>query len=198
MTSSPHDQSTIRPPHPLAIELAKRLIDARGARILDYCSGSGRNAAYWRSFDFDVVEISDRDAPEFDRSAREIPFAGIVSSHGLLHGVASEMKVRVAGLAARLEPDGWMCATFGSQRDARFGNGIRVAGDTFASLDGDEPGVPHAYFDERSVRTILEPLFDVLSLIEWDAAQTAGSWAHATPLSDAAHWFFTGRRRERF
>jgi hypothetical protein len=198
MTSSPHDQSTIRPPHPLAIELANRLGHARGVRILDYCSGSGRNAAYLRSLGFEVVEVSDGDAPDFDRSAREIRFAGIISSHGLLHGVATETKARIAGLAERLEPDGWMCATFGSQRDSRFGKGVRLAGDTFAALDGDEPGVPHAYFDEQSLRAMLEPHFDVTSLIEWDATQTTGNWAHATPLSDAAHWFFIGRRQERF
>jgi hypothetical protein len=113
----------------------------------------------------------------------------------LLHGVAAETTARVAGLAERLEPVGWICATFGSQRDSRFGTGIRLAGDTFAAVDGDEPGVPHAYFDERSLRAILVPYFEVTSLIEWDATQTAGSWAHATPLSDAVHWFFIGRRR---
>jgi hypothetical protein len=194
MTSSPHDQSTIRPPHPLAIELANRLGHARGVRILDYCSGSGRNAAYLRGLDFEVVEIPDGDARDFDRSAREMRFAGIISSHGLLHGFATDTKARIAGLAQRLERDGWMCATFGSQTDARFGQGIRLAGNTFATGDGDEPAVPHAYFDERSLRAILEPHFDITSLIEWDAAQTAGSWAHATPLSDAVHWFFIGRR----
>jgi hypothetical protein len=73
-----------------------------------------------------------------------------------------------------------------------------LPGDTFAALDGDEAGVPHAYFDERSLRAILEPHFDVTSLIEWDATKTAGSWAHATPLSEAVHWFFVGQRRERF
>jgi hypothetical protein len=194
MTSSPHDQSTIRPPHPLAVELANRLGHAHGARILDYCSGSGRNAAYLRRLGFEVVEISDDDASKFDRSPYETRFAGIASSHGLLHGLARETKVRIAGLAARLKPEGWMCATFGSQRDARFGRGVRVAGDTFASADGDEPGVSHAYFDERSLRTLLEPYFEIEMLEECDATQTAGGWAHATPLSDAVHWFFIGRR----
>ncbi|HXM07818.1 MAG TPA: hypothetical protein VN936_10145, partial [Candidatus Acidoferrum sp.] len=139
MTSSPHDQSTIRPPHPLAIELANRLGHARGVRIIDYCSGSGRNAAYLRRLDFEVVEIPDGDARDFDRSASEMRFAGIISSHGLLHGFATDTKARIAGLAQRLERDGWMCATFGSQRDARFGQGIRLAGNTFAAGDGDEP-----------------------------------------------------------
>ena len=195
MTSSPHDQSTIRPPHPLTVELADRLGDARGARVLDYCAGSGRNAVSLRSLGFEVVAIPDDDAPEFDRSPIETRFAGIVSSHGLLHGLAHETQARVAGLAARLNPGGWMCATFGSPRDARFGKGVRLAPDTFAAIAGDEAGIAHAYFDARSLRAILEPCFEIALLAERDATQTAGRWAHATPLSDAVHWFFVGRKR---
>jgi hypothetical protein len=195
MTSSPHDQSTIRPPHPLAIELANRLAHAPGVPILDYCSGSGRNTAYLRNQGFEVVELLDEDAAAFDRSPPDGPFAGIVSSHGLLHGFAPAMHPRIAGLAGRSKPDGWMCATFGSKRDARFGKGVRLAEDTFAARDGDEPGVPHAYFDERSLRAMLGVFFEITLLAERDATQTSGDWAHATPLSDAVHWFFTGRRR---
>jgi hypothetical protein len=197
MTSSPHDQSTIRPPHPLAIELAQRLTGAGGARILDYCSGSGRNAAYLRGAGFNVVAIPDADAPEFDGSPVATRFAGIVSSHGLLHGYASSMAIRIASLAGRLEPLGWMCATFGSRRDGRYGVGLQLEAGTFAVQTGDEPGVPHTYFDEASLRAMLDADFEIATLDERDAAQTAGRWAHSTPLSNAVHWFFAGRRRNR-
>jgi hypothetical protein len=195
MTSSPHEQSTIRPPHLLAVEIASRLAGRPQARILDYCSGSGRNAAYLRSAGFEVVAIPDSQAGELDRSVGAAEFAGLVSSHGLLHGFAPEMPARIEMLAGRLEPGGWMCATFGSQRDARYGSGTRVGDDTFAAVDGDEPGIAHAYFNDRSLRTMLEPFFEIVALTEIDAGKTAGTWAHRTPLSDAVHWLFIGRRQ---
>jgi SAM-dependent methyltransferase len=195
VTSSPHEQSTIRPPHLLAVDLANRLNGRNGARVLDYCCGSGRNTAYLRAAGFDVEAIPDAEATLFDRSAIASPFAGIISSHGLLHGSASDIPARVSSLALRLEAGGWMCATFGSQRDARYGAGTRIDDDTFAATDGDERGVAHAYFDGTALRVMLEPLFEVRLLEERNASQTAGSWAHATPLSDAVHWFFIGERR---
>jgi SAM-dependent methyltransferase len=196
MTSSPHEQSTIRPPHLLAVEIASRLAGRPKARILDYCSGSGRNTAYLRAAGFDITAVSDSQAAEFDRSGGAAEFAGIVSSHGLLHGFASEIPARIEMLAGRLEPGGWMCATFGSQRDARYGSGMRLGDDTFAAVDGDEPGVAHAYVDEASLRRMLEPFFELESLNESDAGETAGSWAHASPLSDAVHWIVIGRRHQ--
>src|ERR1700759_2219350 len=88
MSTSPHEQSTIRPPHPLAVELSERLVGRAGARVLDYCSGSGRNAAFLRRCGFDVDAIADAAAETFDRTVTSNEFAGIVTSHGLLHGYA--------------------------------------------------------------------------------------------------------------
>jgi hypothetical protein len=197
MPTSPQDRSSIRSPHPLAVELARRLSGTSHARVLDYCSGSGRNAAWLEAGGLDVVAIADDAAAAFDRSASGDRFAGIVSSHGLLHGYASAMGARVHGLAEHLHPEGWLCATFGSKRDARYGTGTRLENGTFASESGDEAGVAHAYFDEPSLRALLEPDFDILELAERDAGQTAGTWAHSAPLTGALHWFFVGRRRER-
>jgi SAM-dependent methyltransferase len=195
MSTSPHEQSTIRPPHPLAIELSVRLRDRAGARVLDYCAGSGRNGAFLRENGFEVVAVDDVDATSFDRASPVAEYAGIVSSHGLLHGYAPAMTARIAALAGRLETGGWLCATFGSRRDARCGTGIRLDEATFAAADGDEAGVPHAYFDESSLRALLAPYFDVALLSERDATQTAGRWAHTTPLNDAVHWFAIARHR---
>jgi hypothetical protein len=116
--------------------------------------------------------------------------ADAAASHGLLHGFAAAMPARIARLAERLEPGGWFYAAFGSQRDARFGTGTRLEDATFSREDGDEPGVAHAYFDEPALRAMLTPHFEIKTLEERDATQTAGRWAHTTtPLTDAVHWF---------
>jgi SAM-dependent methyltransferase len=198
MDTSPNDRS-IRPPHPLAIDLAGRLRGVPRARILDYCAGSGRNARWLERAGFSVAIVSDDEAADFDRTDPDREFDGIVASHGLLHGIASVMNGRVERLARRLRPGGWMCATFGSTADRRFGVGERLDDATFVSRDGDETGIPHAYFDEPALRKMLHAYFEVVSLGRHDAAQTAGRWAHSQPLTGAVHWFFVGsvRGRER-
>jgi hypothetical protein len=196
MDTSPHDRS-IRPPHPLAVELAGRLRGIPQARVLDYCTGSGRNVIWLERAGLAVATVSDDEAPAFDRTDPHPSFDGIVTSHGLLHGTATAMPGRVERLARRLRPGGWMCATFGSTADERFGVGDRLDDATFAPRDGDEIGVSHAYFDESRLRAILDPYFDVAVLDRQDASQTAGRWAHSQPLTGAVHWFFVGSVRER-
>ncbi|HEY1681358.1 MAG TPA: methyltransferase domain-containing protein [Candidatus Tumulicola sp.] len=196
MDTSPHDRS-IRPPHPLAVELAGRLRGVPHAHVLDYCTGSGRNARWLERAGFSVAIVSDDEAPAFDRTDPHPSYDGIVASHGLLHGIATAMPGCVARLARRLRPGGWMCATFGSTHDKRFGVGERLGDATFAPLDGDEAGVAHAYFDEPFLRTMLDAYFDIAVLDRHDAVQTAGRWAHSQPLTGAVHWFFVGSVRER-
>jgi SAM-dependent methyltransferase len=196
MYPSPHDRS-IRPPHPLAIELAGRLRGVPYARVLDYCTGSGRNTRWLEREGFSVEIVSDDEASAFDRIDPHPSFDGIVASHGLLHGIATAMPGRVERLARRLRPGGWMCATFGATTDSRFGVGDRLDDATFAPRDGDEIGVAHAYFDEPALRTMLDAHFDIALLDRFDAAQTAGRWAHSQPLTGAVHWFFVGSVRER-
>jgi hypothetical protein len=198
MTTSPHDRS-IRPPHPLSVELAGRMRGIPHARVLDYCTGNGRNASWLERAGFSVAIVPDDEAAAFDRTDPQPLFDGIVASHGLLHGIATAVPGRVHRLARRLRSGGWMCATFGSTADRRFGVGKRLDDATFAPLDGDEAGVAHAYFDEAELRTMLAAYFDIAMLDRHDAAQTAGRWAHPQPLTGAVHWFFVGsvRARER-
>jgi SAM-dependent methyltransferase len=196
MDTSPHDRS-IRPPHPLAVELAGRLRGIARPRVLDYCTGSGRNASWLERAGLSVAIVSDDEAPAFDRTDPLPSFDGIIASHGLLHGMATAMPRRVERLARRLRPGGWMCATFGSTADERFGVGDRFDDATFAPRDGDEMGVKHAYLDESALRTLLDAHFDIAILDRHDAALTAGRWAHSQPLTGAVHWFFVGSVRER-
>jgi hypothetical protein len=197
--SPPQDDAPIRPPHPLALRAIERLRERLPGRVrvLDVASGSGRNTAALTQAGFDVVAIDDEAAMRISamRSLHGV-FAGAVSTHGFLHGTAAEIAERLDALAAHLEPDALLAATFGSTADARFGNGTALDPSTFVPDEGDERGVPHAYFTDSQLRALLEPQYAIESIEERAVDEIAGKWAHREiPLSGAVHWFVIARRR---
>ena len=168
-----------------------------GARVLDFCTGSGRNAVALRAAGYDVVAIPDDAA---DQSEIPTPdsaaFAAAISTHGLLHGTRAAIAARTARIAERLESGAALYAVFGSVRDARFGNGRRIADETFAPVDGDERGVAHTYFTRVQLDELLRPHYIVERLEETGVDDVAGAWAHREhPLANAVHWFAIARRR---
>lgn len=181
----------------MAERLIERLHAVAGSPILDFATGSGRNADALRRAGFVVVAIAD------DAADSEVPlpnsaqrFAGALSTHGFLHGTPSAVAARVRAIARCLSRGGLLYATFGSTRDARFGRGKRIDDSTFAPTDGDERGVAHAYFDRERLLSILDRYFVVESLSEHCVDDVAGSWAHRErPLDGAAHWFAIARKR---
>ena len=184
-------------PHPLAASLIERLQDRDGIRTLDFGSGSGRNTAALRAAGFTVVAVDDA-AVAAAQPLQEISerFDAAVSTHGLLHGAHDAIASRVRAIAERLHSGGLLYATFGSSRDARFGEGRKLGDWTFAPLEGDERDVPHTYFDRERLVAILAPYFDVESLEELGVDRIAGRWAHSSqPLHGAAHWFVKARKR---
>ena len=191
--SSPPGQPSIRPPHPLALALIERL--RPGSRVLEFCTGSGRNLTPLRAAGFDAAAVADEAAAGYDLSSFPAGFDAILSTHGLLHGTTADIAARVAALGALLSPGGLFYAVFGSTGDARYGRGERIAPATFAPLDGDERGVPHTYFTRSALSELLEPHLAIDSLDERAADAIAGSWAHPTqPLRGAVHWFVTAHR----
>jgi hypothetical protein len=183
-------------PHPLAVALIERLHSRPGSRILDFAAGSGRNGEALRRAGFTVLSLDDAAAAAEDplRHFTE-PFAAVISTHGLLHGDAEAIEARVRSIARSLETDGLLFATFGSSRDARFGEGERLGDATVAPLEGDERGVPHTYFDRAGLTALLAPLFEIESLDEHGVDDVAGRWAHShQPLRGAAHWFAVGTK----
>jgi SAM-dependent methyltransferase len=183
--------------HPLAQRLIECLRGERGRRVLDFASGSGRNAAALRDAGFDVIALDDVAAASNEPLRRmNERMAAVLSTHGLLHGTRPAIAARVRAIAAALEDGGWLCATFGSSRDARFGEGERIDDSTYAPIAGDERGVVHTYFSREELRALLEPYFAIESLTEHGVDRVAGSWAHQErPLTGAVHWFVIARRR---
>jgi SAM-dependent methyltransferase len=179
-----------------AIERLRARLPGR-VRVLDVASGSGRNTAALSKAGFDVVAVDDEAAMRASAiRALHGSFAGAVSSHGFLHGTAAEIAERLDALATHLEPDALLAATFGSTSDARFGKGSRVDASTYAPDDGDERGVPHAFFTQSQVSALLEPEYEIEWIQEHGVDEIAGRWAHhVAPLAGAIHWFVLARRR---
>lgn len=183
------------PAHPLAVALADLLVD--GAHVLDFGTGSGRNASFLASRGFDVFTIDDAHAA----GTQSLPshggrFDAVIATHALLHGTPASVGARVTALAAALREGGLFFAVFASKRDARYGSGDSVDDDTWALREGDEAGVPHVFYDETGLRTLLRPHFVVDVLDECGADEIAGTWAHpTTPLSGAVHWLVQAIRQ---
>jgi hypothetical protein len=175
------EHASARPPHPLAVELIA-VLGVGGARVIDFASGSGRNARALR-------------AAGFERTSGR--FAAALSTHGLLHGTLEVIGAAIEAIAAKLEPGGRLFATFGSVRDARFARGLEIERFVYAPLDGDERGVAHAFFDEPRLRALLEGRFLLESVEVRNADEIAGDWAHSEkPLRSSAHWFVRARKRD--
>ncbi len=186
MSDSPqHD--ALRSAHLLALELIERLRKQCGTRVLEIGRGSGRNSDALAVAGYRVVEFED---------AEPVKCAGAISTHALLHGTPESIAEMLRGIADRVEIEAPFYATFGSSRDARCGAGARLGPQTFASLDGDEAGIAHTFFDEAQLRDVLSTHWTIESLEEHAADTTAGTWAHRErPLSRSVHWFAKLHRR---
>jgi hypothetical protein len=157
------------------------LRDRPGARVLEIGSGSGRNTRALHNAGFVV------------RSLDEHPHAlcaAALSTHALLHGTPHSVATTLDRIADRLESRAPLFATFGSVRDARYGEGTRVEEFVYAPLLGDERGIAHVFFDERRLHALLCDRWEIELLEERNVDGIAGSWAHTgRPLQDAVHWF---------
>jgi hypothetical protein len=180
--------------HPLAERLARRLQAERIAGpVLEVAPGSGRNTRALMRAGLQVVSIPDA-VPYTQLPARNGGFAAAISTHAYLHGNLAKLRAGIAELKRVLAPGAPAALVFGSISDERFGFGLQIDEVTFAPGDGDEAGVPHAFLDRDGIYDLLAG-FDVDSLEEADASQTAGAWAHAeTDLGGRRHWFVEARK----
>lgn len=177
------DSPELRRAHPLAAALIRRLGNASGT-VLEIGPGSGRNTAALRAAGLHVSHEPVANA-----------FDAALSTHALLHGTPTDVANALAEIAGAIKPYAPLYATFGSQRDARFGRGTRIDARTFAPDDGDERGVAHCYFDEPALRALLETHFNIESMEEANVDDVVGRWAHAQPPSGSVHWFVRSVRR---
>jgi hypothetical protein len=199
-------------PHPLAqtlAELLRRTPSSAPRYAVVLGAGSGRNLPPLidAGVHVDVIEAdtaraqaaASRFAPEpllrvvhaeyTNASAFSHEYVGALSTHALLHGTTEHIAAVVSVLASVMLPDAELFLTFGSTSDPRFGNGTPIAAATWAPSGGSEAGVPHTYFDEAALRTLLRA-FDIISLDETPARELVGTWAHGEPgAPEIIHWF---------
>lgn len=182
-------------PHPLAVELIERIGTRYGMRVLELGSGRGRNTAALREAGLDVDAVADEQllpAPALGDNE----FDAALSTHGFLHGTPEGIAGLLSSTARALKDGSPMFATFASTRDARFGEGVRIAENTYAPSSGDEEGVPHVYYDEPALREMLERDFAIEALEEIDADAIVGRWAHSQRPEGTVHWFARVRKRD--
>jgi len=192
-TPSPHDPN-LRRAHPLAAALIEHLKLLPNARVLEIGAGRGRNTAALTAAGLDLCAIADENVHRMSPSPP--PFDGALSTHALLHGTTGEIACIVNAIAQALRGGAPLYATFGSTRDARYGKGTRVDAGTFAPQEGDEAGVAHAYFDDPSLRALLESRFAIEAMEERNVDDVAGSWAHSQRPHGTVHWFVRAIKRQ--
>lgn len=183
----------MRAAHPLARRLIERLGAPLQGTLLEIGTGNGRNRRALLAAGFDVTSVER--IGELPEAGQASLFAAALSTHAFLHGRMRDLAGELTLLAAHLAPHAPFFATFGSTEDARHGVGTCMEANVYAPTYGDEAGVPHAFFDEVTLRRLLAASFFVEALERVAVDAIAGRWAHTeTPLRGAVHWFVQMRR----
>lgn len=193
-------------PHPLARELAAFLATQDAPRVLLLGYGSGRNlpvllgaGAHVTILEAGAERASSAAAvfggdPRVNLERGAGPFAAALSTHALLHGTPESIATAVASVLDHLCRGAPFFLTLGTKSDPRFGTGRALGRDTYAADSGSEAGIPHTYFDEGGVRSLLRD-FTIGTLEETSAAESAGAWAHTEhERATLRHWFVRARR----
>lgn len=180
--------------HPLAeqlVELARR--EPFDAPVVEVGTGSGRNARALAAAGIAHVTVPD-DTPYTQLPGTRDAYGAALSTHAYLHGTSAKLRAGIAELRRVLKPNAPVLLTLGSFKDARYGLGIPFDERSFAPGDGDEAGIPHAYFDRDGVLELLFG-FTIESMEEVDVDEIVGRWAHGEDVvSGRVHWFVRARK----
>ena len=121
-------------------------------------------------------------------------YGAALSTHAYLHGASAKLRAGIAELRRVLQPNAPIFITLGSFKDARYGLGIPLDERSFAPGEGDEIGIPHAYFDRDGVIELLFG-FAIDSMEEVDVDDIVGRWAHGDDdVAGRVHWFVRARK----
>jgi hypothetical protein len=187
--------SSAQTAHPLAERLIR---DARehalDGPVVEVGTGSGRNTRALVEAGIQVLSVPDS-TPYTQLPGGRDSYGAALSTHGYLHGATDKVRAGFAELRRVLRPRAPVYVTLGSIKDARYGLGLAFDERTFAPGDGDEAGIPHAYFDRDGVIEMLFG-FEIVSMEEVDVDEIAGRWAHPNDeLAGRVHWFVVARRK---
>ncbi len=179
--------------HPLAQRLILHAADhPLTGPVIEVGTGSGRNTRALVAAAVPTVGIDDA-APYTQLPGARETYGAALSTHAYLHGTTAKLRAGLAELRRVLRAGSPAFITLGSIKDARYGFGIPFDERSFAPGDGDEAGIPHAYFDRDGVIELLYG-YTIESMEEVDADATAGRWAHPDdPPAGRIHWFVIAR-----
>ncbi len=174
--------------HPLAERLVATARDrSLAGPVLEVGTGSGRNTRALVAAELAIDSIAD-ETPYTQLPAANESYGAAIATHAYLHGSSDKVRVGLAELRRVLRQGAPAFLTLGSIRDARYGLGIRFDDRSFAPGDGDEAGIPHAYFDRDGVLEALNG-FTIDTLEEVDSDAIVGRWAHDDAPVGRVHWF---------
>ena len=179
--------------HPLAYQVIE-ILKARQLRgpVIEVAAGSGRNTRALQAAGLNVVATSDDD-PYTQLPGNRGEYVAALSTHGYLHGAVAKLRAGLAELRRVLADGAAIAITLGSITDARFGFGEQLDDNTFAPGDGEEIGIPHAYFDRDGVSELMRGLFTIASLEEMDVDDIVSRDTHSEPAG-MRHWFVLARK----
>jgi hypothetical protein len=185
------------PPAHTAHPLTERLIALARERPLDgpvieIGLGSGRNTRALVDAGIPAVSVPD-DVPYTQLPGARETYGAALSTHAYLHGVTSKLRAGIGELRRVLRAGAPIFITLGSIADARYGLGIPLDERTFAPGDGDETGIPHAFFDRDGVTELLYG-FTVDTIEEVGVDAIVGRWAHPGDDTGRVHWFVQAHR----
>jgi hypothetical protein len=188
--------SSAQTAHPLA----ERLIESTRERPLDgpvieVGTGSGRNTRALVAAQIPTVGVADS-TPYTQLPGTREEYGAALSTHAYLHGASPKLRAGIAELRRVLRPNAPAYITLGSFKDARYGLGVPLDERSFAPGEGDEIGIPHAYFDRDGVIELLFG-FAIDSMEEVEVDEIVGQWAHGDDaVAGRVHWFVVARRAQ--
>ena len=181
--------------HPLAERLIRCIREHPvDGPVIEVGTGSGRNTRALVDAGIPTVGVPDS-TPYTQLPGTRENYGAALSTHAYLHGASPKLRVGIAELRRVLRPDAPVYITLGSIKDARYGLGIPLDERSFAPGEGDEAGIPHAYFDRDGVIELLLG-FTIESMDEVEVDAIVGRWAHGDDdtVAGRVHWFVVARR----
>ena len=165
----------------------EKCISERPLRIWDLCCGAGRHTValarlghqvYASDGSTKAIELTREWLDQAGVSAatavaemtacpwKKVSFHGVICSDSLHHNTIDNIRKTVADVRRQMMPKGMFMANVMSVKSmGHHGAGREIEPHTFVNDDGHEAGIPHHFFDEDRLRSLLSA-WEILVLAE--------------------------------
>lgn len=197
------NQSYWLKPDKAVAELIENLDRSRIKDVLDLGCGLGRHTLYFAKNGFNVTAV-DSSQEALNTLQRQVVEEGtnvkiikgdysqdlfpeesfdlVLSYNVLYHGYREVFKDAIRLVYKWLKPNGLFFFTCPTQRDGKYGNGEKVAPNTYKSLKSVHPGDIHYFANETDILDILHEFSDISKNVNehyWDnngVIQFSSNW----------------------